>query len=276
MPKAIQVFLAHASEDKERLRRLHKDLAEAGFKPWLDEIDLLPGQNWQVEIQRAIRESDIVLACLSKASVQKQGYVQKEFRLALAACSERPPGKVFLIPVKLDSCEVPRIQIPDLALDMAQIQWVDLGREDGLERLMTAIRSVAEVYHPPGTETHRQEALTACKFEVNPKYAKRRRWAALADVLVDLRSAELSGSAFLIPSGAAPQSLRHTEVLRNSADALELKRAATVQFIRENQDRELDGKWFRMRTRSGEEMVTVYCAAYDLFLNGYARRRAPC
>lgn len=48
MGRAIQIFLAHASEDKSRVRLLHEQLASKGFKPWLDEIDLLPGQQWRV------------------------------------------------------------------------------------------------------------------------------------------------------------------------------------------------------------------------------------
>lgn len=32
-----RVFLAHAREDKERVRDLYKQLKQRGFSPWLDE-----------------------------------------------------------------------------------------------------------------------------------------------------------------------------------------------------------------------------------------------
>lgn len=101
MPTITRVFLAHASEDKPPVRKIHSKLEAHGFKPWLDEIDLLAGQNWQDEIQKAIRESDIFVACLSRLSVSKQGYVQREFRTALNVYAEKPPGSIYLIPSSL-------------------------------------------------------------------------------------------------------------------------------------------------------------------------------
>lgn len=273
MGRAIQIFLAPASEDKSRVRLLHKQLAFKGFKPWLDEIDLLPGQQWRVEIPKAIRESDVFLACLSKTSVQKQGYIQREFRLALDTYSERPPGKIFFIPVKLDGCEIPRLQIPGLGLDLADFQWLELWRDDGFDRLIKAIESVIDVYHPPGTEKDRQLHFTPCKFEISPKYSKTYRWKTLADVLVELHNTKAIGDVYLIPSGAAPQRLRHTETLRNSPRAQDQKRAATEQFIEQYRDQVIDGKSFRMRTRRGE-CTAVYSSAYDRFLDEFARHQS--
>jgi hypothetical protein len=107
MSTGTRISLAHASEDKQLVREIYSKLEAHGFKPWLDEIDLLGGQNWQVEIPKAIRESDVFVACLSQLSVRKQGYVQREFRFALNVYAEKPPGSIYLIPLKLDHCEVP-------------------------------------------------------------------------------------------------------------------------------------------------------------------------
>src|ERR1700758_1314875 len=131
---------------------------------------------------------DVFLACLSKTSVQKQGYIQKEFRLALDAYSERPPDKIFLIPVKLNECEIPRLQIPEIGINLADFQWLDLWRDDGFDRLVKAIESVIDVYHPPGTEKDRQLPFSRCEFEVSPRYSKTYRWKTLADVLVELHN----------------------------------------------------------------------------------------
>jgi TIR domain-containing protein len=78
-----RVFLAHAREDKERVRALYKQIKQRGFSPWLDEEDLMAGQIWASEIQKVIREAGAFIACLSHTSVQKEGYVQAEFRLAM-------------------------------------------------------------------------------------------------------------------------------------------------------------------------------------------------
>ena len=85
---------------------------------------------------QAIRAGRLFLACLSSRSVGKIGYVQNEFRLALSAFGERPPGSIYLIPVRLDDCEVPDLQIPDLGLSLQDIHWVDLWEEGGFDRLV--------------------------------------------------------------------------------------------------------------------------------------------
>jgi two-component system cell cycle response regulator CtrA len=139
-PRQRRIFLAHAREDKERVRQLYATLKASGFDPWLDEVDLLPGQNWKAEIERAIRDAGVFLACLSCISVAKEGYVQTEFRTALSVYSERPPGSIYLIPLKLDECEVPDMQIPQRGITMRDIHYVELWEESGTERLTEAIK----------------------------------------------------------------------------------------------------------------------------------------
>jgi hypothetical protein len=74
-----------------------------GFQPWLDEEDLLPGQEWAREIARAVRTCDVIIVCLSRTSVTKEGFVQKEIRQALDIADEKPEGTIFVIPVSLAS-----------------------------------------------------------------------------------------------------------------------------------------------------------------------------
>ncbi len=102
-----RVFLCHSSADKSDVRALYRRLKEDQFNPWLDEEDLLGGQNWKEEIPRKIRNSDAVIVCLSRNSVTKAGYVQKEIRIALDKLEEQPGGRVFVIPIKLEDCEIP-------------------------------------------------------------------------------------------------------------------------------------------------------------------------
>jgi hypothetical protein len=131
----MRVFLCHATGDKTAVRVLYQRLKKAGFKPWLDEEDLLPGQDWQSEIPKAVRAADAVLVCLSRAAVSKEGYVQKEIRLALDAADEKPEGTIFLIPVKLEECSVPE--------RLSRWHWVH-NTADGFEKLLRALRARAE------------------------------------------------------------------------------------------------------------------------------------
>ena len=58
MPEG-KIFLAHSSIDKELIRKLYSELKNKDLDPWLDEEDILPGQNWTLKIPKAIHESTI-------------------------------------------------------------------------------------------------------------------------------------------------------------------------------------------------------------------------
>jgi hypothetical protein len=137
----LKVFLAHASEDKPLVREVHSRLKRLGFIPWLDEIDLAPGQDWHLEISKAIRESDVVVACFSRTSVAKQSYCQRELRMALTMYAEKPSGSIYLIPLKLDDCTMPDYSIPELGISLRNIQWVEYSKPGDFERMVRGIRT---------------------------------------------------------------------------------------------------------------------------------------
>ncbi|CAK8723799.1 MAG: TIR domain-containing protein [Candidatus Electronema aureum] len=126
-----RIFLCHSSADKAKVRELYHRLKKDGYYPWLDEEDLLPGQDWQYEIRKAVRSSAIVIVCLSRNSVNKRGYVQKEICFALDAAEEQPEGKIFIIPVRLEDCEVPA--------RLSRWHWMNLYEANGYQRLIKAI-----------------------------------------------------------------------------------------------------------------------------------------
>src|SRR6185369_16999509 len=99
--RQLQVFLCHSSNDKSQVYDLYQRLNLDGFNPWLDEESLLPGQNWEREIPIAVRNSDVAIVCLSKSSITKKGYVQKEIKYTLDVADEQPEGTIFIIPLKL-------------------------------------------------------------------------------------------------------------------------------------------------------------------------------
>jgi formylglycine-generating enzyme required for sulfatase activity len=134
--KKLQVFLCHASLDKPQVRELYKYLRRRGIAPWLDAENLLPGQDWQVEIPQALLASDAIIVCLSKNSVNKEGYVQKEITFALDKAQEKLAGAIFIIPAKLEECDVPA--------RLNRYQWVDLHQPGGYQRLMRGLKRRAE------------------------------------------------------------------------------------------------------------------------------------
>jgi hypothetical protein len=131
-PKGVRVFICHASEDKVRMQQLCKNLRDDGFEPWLDDEHLLPGQDWELEINAAVRQSDAILVCLSSFSVEKVGFVQKELKRILDYAEYQPEGRIFVIPVRLEPCPVP--------VSLSKWQNADLFSQNGYERLRQGLR----------------------------------------------------------------------------------------------------------------------------------------
>jgi hypothetical protein len=48
----MRIFLCHSSGDKIAVRKLYHRLRADGFNPWLDEEDLIPGQDWDAGPRR--------------------------------------------------------------------------------------------------------------------------------------------------------------------------------------------------------------------------------
>src|SRR5512147_1744448 len=125
MTRKLRVFLCHASQDKPAVRELYKRLAvESWIEPWLDEENLLPGQDFDLEIYRATRDADAIIICLSKVSVVKEGYLNKEIRRALDIADEKPEGTIYVIPLRLDDCK-PSFE------RLKQLHWVDYFASNG-------------------------------------------------------------------------------------------------------------------------------------------------
>lgn len=129
--RPLRVFLCHCSADKTVVRQLYMRLNGNGIDAWLDEEKLLPGQNWKIEIPKAVKNSDVVIVCLSKSAINKDGYIQKEILIALELADEKPEGSIFLIPFKLEPCEMPD--------RLSHLHCAGLDEERGYERLMRTL-----------------------------------------------------------------------------------------------------------------------------------------
>ncbi|MBE0682193.1 MAG: toll/interleukin-1 receptor domain-containing protein [Anaerolineales bacterium] len=135
--RKLSVFLCYASQDKAVVRELYQRLnAEGWIDPWLDEKKLLPGQDWNMEIEKAVEAADVVIVCLSKGSLTKEGYVQKELRFVLNIAGEKPEGTIFIIPLRADDCILPR--------SLRNFHYIDffpkIKRNSGYARLLESLQ----------------------------------------------------------------------------------------------------------------------------------------
>lgn len=137
-PSAPRIFLSYSKEDVVAVSQLYNRLKQAGYRPWMDKKDLLPGQNWRYEIPRVIKSSALFIVCLSQRSIIKRGYVQQEFRLALMELAQKPSDKIYLIPLRLDDFEIPDLRYDEYGISLRDYQWLDYFKDDGFKRLLQA------------------------------------------------------------------------------------------------------------------------------------------
>src|SRR5688572_10635810 len=132
LSRQLRVFLLYARGDQDAVHRLYNRLGKDGAKAWMDLEKLFPGQDWEYEIRKAIQQSDIVIVCLSRGFIKQGGYRHEELRIALEKANSVPTGEIFIIPARLEMCDLPET--------LRRWQRVDLFEADGYKNLMSAVK----------------------------------------------------------------------------------------------------------------------------------------
>jgi hypothetical protein len=134
------IFICYAREDEQSANKLASDLSPVleieNIKVWIDKDALLGGEKWRISIPSTIKNSLAFLLIMSKESVDKRGYVQKELRYALDKLDELPESDIFIIPVRLEECEPSHPRINDL-------HWIDMfpNWEKGISKIIASIEA---------------------------------------------------------------------------------------------------------------------------------------
>src|SRR5262249_37733043 len=108
------IFLSYASPDKPAVLRIAAALRAAGHDPWLDD-EILIGEPIAVAVERALRDADFVVICLSQAAAES-GWVQGQ--RAPTVMQQLRERKARLLPVRLEDVRPPHF--------MATLKYVDL------------------------------------------------------------------------------------------------------------------------------------------------------
>ncbi|HWZ22788.1 MAG TPA: toll/interleukin-1 receptor domain-containing protein [Cytophagaceae bacterium] len=133
------IFISYASEDFKVADKIYSYFDNGFYKPWLDKRKLLPGQNWDIEIRQSLRNANFVIFLLSEDSVNKRGYFQKEYKLALEFCEEKLDDDIYIIPIKINGCETPE--------RLKKYQWLELeNNEIPFSSIVGAINTQIEKY----------------------------------------------------------------------------------------------------------------------------------
>jgi len=136
------VFLSHNSQDKPAVKWLAVRLEDvAKLKVFLDVWNLIPGDPWQEDLEKALDASRTVAVFLGPAGISS--WHNEELRDALNTRVRDPKRRV--IPVLLPGTTMPADdEIPNF---LQRLTWVDfrngLDDEDAFRRLVAGIRGQA-------------------------------------------------------------------------------------------------------------------------------------
>lgn len=130
--RPLGVFLCHAHHDRQIVHKLYERLVRDGVHVWLDVERLQPGQDWEREIRKAILKSNMVIVCLSRGFNKRRGYRHEELKIASEKAKLLSSGEVFIIPVRLEKCDMPE--------SLQHLQRVDLFEAGGYKKLIQALQ----------------------------------------------------------------------------------------------------------------------------------------
>jgi len=205
------VFLSHNSRDKHAVENLAHRLLDAGIKPWFDKWDLVAGRAWLPDIELALQECPIILACIGPSGF---GRVQQpEIEVALNQVFMNTQRSV--IPVILPEVDFGINVGESLPPFLKTRTWVDLRLASDFNSLVQAIRgkpSVALSRKLKGRpyrglsefrEIHAQDFFGRGS-DVNDLIQKLREGADKDFRMLTLLGASGSGKSSLVLAGVVP------------------------------------------------------------------------
>jgi hypothetical protein len=135
---SASIFISFAAPDRKVASTLCKALESRGFKCWFSSRDILPGENFQVAIVRAIRKAKILLLVFTANS-----NASEEMTKELALASQE---RLIVVPLRVEDVAPNEA----FAYEFATRQWIDFFADweaaiDQLsERLAQALPSEAQ------------------------------------------------------------------------------------------------------------------------------------
>ncbi len=126
------IFISYASEDFERVLPYYEFLHDKGLDVWIDKKRLVGGQNWDLEIKKALNKATMIVIFVSENSYDKRGYIQRELKLALKKIEEKLYDDIYIIPVLMS----PEVKRPE---ELSEIQFIDGDSLDSKDRVFEAI-----------------------------------------------------------------------------------------------------------------------------------------
>src|SRR5262249_34372303 len=157
----FQVLLCCDRLDADHVRIYRNFLRSKSIDARLIIDALAGGTDVEFELKRLVQGAQLVLVFLSTRSVKREGPLQKAILTALDLYKEKPPGKVFIIPVRLDECET--------HLRLAELHRIDVFESSGWEKLSQQIIDHQEQYEHDLSTSQQRSNKTATRTMRGPQ-----------------------------------------------------------------------------------------------------------
>jgi tetratricopeptide (TPR) repeat protein len=145
VPKKI--FISFSSKDAKAALTLCSAIEARGYACWISSRDVGPGENFQGEIVRAIRDAGLMVLVFS-ANANNSSEITKEIALA-------SQNRLLVIPVRIEDV----LPSEELSYEFATRQWIDVfgDWERAIQQLLAQIAKVL----PPESVTAKASAEIA-------------------------------------------------------------------------------------------------------------------
>ena len=114
----MQVFISHASDDRQLAEDLARELQKSGINVWDAYRSLFPGDNWALEVGKALEASDVMVVLLTQNARESQT-IGQEVQYALTSGNYR--GRVVPVLVNMATFEAGR-EVPWILLHFETVQ----------------------------------------------------------------------------------------------------------------------------------------------------------
>ena len=176
-----QVFTSYSRRDTETVDTVVGEMSQAGIDVWIDRQDIKAGDNWRVQIVKAIKACPAFVLMLSPSSAASDN-VRKE--IDLSQSSNRP-----IFALKLEPMELP----DEISYQLAGLQFIDvkkLGFDNAVDRLVDTLKEHLEKLGLTVEPVTRQAEIVIQGIDLKSFTADKQ--AQLLDFLAQLTSADRS------------------------------------------------------------------------------------
>lgn len=153
----MPVAISYSHADSDFALRLTQQIFLHGGNVWIDKCEIVPGESIYEKVQGAFSTASVILALLSKSSVESV-WCKKE--IAAGMTREMEENQTVVIPVLLEDCDIPFFLKDKLYADFRS------DSDAGIASLMSAIERFG-VHNAGRVEAGTDDFINDYSFDTN-------------------------------------------------------------------------------------------------------------